>query len=92
MTDTTPLTVSEPPSPAETVAPADPWTVRLIVGGMVLVLVLTIVGTFVLAGMNRIDELPSWVGNLAVGALSSLGTLATTRALGRSNGWRSRPR
>jgi hypothetical protein len=84
MTDTTPVSVSEPPQPAETVAPNDPWLARLtlvILGATILVVV---TGTLWLA--DHAKEVPEWLATVAVAVAGGLINAYTTRTSASNQG------
>jgi uncharacterized membrane-anchored protein YitT (DUF2179 family) len=84
MTDTTPVSVSEPPQPAETVAPNDPWLARLtliILGATILVVV---TGSLWLA--DHAKEVPEWLATVAVAVAGGLINAYTTRTSASNQG------
>lgn len=72
------MTTSEPPSPAETVAPNDPWTVRTALVIVGLALLTLIVGGMVLAYVEK--DMPDEYKMLASALGGALVTMLTLRA------------
>lgn len=80
----TPVTVSEPPQPSETLAPSDTWTIRMVVISLAFIGAVGIIGVFVLAALER--DIPTGIWTIVTIAPTALATLATTRGSGNVAG------
>lgn len=80
MSDTpTPVTVSEPPMPAETVSPNDRWTIRVIVIIIGVVLAMIVGGSILLAYQGKtMDTEIKTLGALLAGGLVGAITLRSS--------------